>query len=170
MSMGRMEPKSLDQEFLEFLNRCQAVLRRVGRAYADSPEDREDLFQEMVYQLWRSYPSFRGESSDGTWVYRVALNTAISALRKKTKSGKPMVLEAAQEPIAPSDAGGNAQIDLLYRMIGKLGQVDRALVLLYLEDLSYQELAGILGMSPSQVGTRLSRIRARLQGLVREMK
>lgn len=166
-----MEPKSLDQAFLEFLNRCQDVLRRVSRAYADSPEDREDLFQEMVYQLWRSYPSFRGESSPGTWVYRVALNTAISALRRKTRVEAPIALDEAKEPGAPAARdGGSRQVDLLYELIRKLNQVDRALVLLYLEEMSYKEIAGILGMSESQVGTRLSRIRVRLQSLAREMK
>ena len=163
-----MKP-SLDQEFLEFLNRCQPLLRRVGRAYSDSPEDLEDLFQEMVYQLWRSYPTFRGESSPKTWVYRVALNTAISALRSRTKTEKPTALGTAHEQIAtPAPKGDPRRLDLLYRMIRRLSQVDRALVLLYLEGLSYKELASILGLSESHVGVKLSRIKARLQGFAKE--
>ena len=167
-----MKPESLDQEFLEFLNRCQPVLRRVCRAYAESPEDREDLFQETVYQLWRSYPSFRGESAPGTWVYRVALNTAISALRGRTKTQKPVALGTAHEQIASPapESGDSRRIDLLTRMIRKLNQVDRALVLLYLEGLSYKELASILGLSESHVGVKLSRVKARLQGFARELE
>ena len=139
--MERMKQESLDQEFLVFLNRCQPVLRRVCRAYADSPQDREDLFQEMVYQLWRSYPSFHGESSPGTWVYRVALNTAISALRKKRKAEQYTAHETAHEQVSSPAAGDSdsRRIHLLDSMIRKLNQVDRALVLLYLEDLSYKE-------------------------------
>ncbi len=164
-----MKPENLDQEFLEFLNGCQLILRRVCRAYADSPEDREDLFQETVYQLWRSYPTFRGESSPGTWVYRVSLNTAISALRRKTRAETPGALEA--EPMAPAGPGADSrQIDLLYGLIRRLKQIDRALVLLYLEDLSYKEMAGILGISENLVGVRLNRIKARLQSFAREMR
>lgn len=167
-----MKPESLDQEFLEFLNRCQPVLRRVCRAYAESPEDREDLFQETVYQLWRSFPTFRGESSPGTWVYRVALNTAISALRSRTKTDKPMTLGMAHEQIASPtpESGDSRRIDLMYDMIRRLNQVDRALVLLYLEDLSYKELASILGLSENHVGVKLNRIKARLQGFARELE
>ncbi|HEU5180050.1 MAG TPA: sigma-70 family RNA polymerase sigma factor [Candidatus Polarisedimenticolia bacterium] len=165
-----MKPESLDQEFLEFLNGCQLILRRVCRAYADSPEDREDLFQEMVYQLWKSYPTFRGESSPGTWVYSVALNTAISALRRRTRTRTPTALEAAQEPMAPASGGDSRQVDLLYGLIQRLNQVDRALVLLYLEELSYKEIASILGISENHVGVRLNRIKARLQGFAREMQ
>ena len=162
--------EGMDQEFLEFLNRHQSVLRRVCRIYADSPEDREDLFQETVYQLWRSYPSFRGESSTGTWMYRVALNTAISALRRKTKANLEVALEAglAQVPAPDPSVGEAGRIDQLYRMIRRLNQVDRALVLLYLEDLSYKELASILGLSESNVGVKLNRIKAKLQSFAKE--
>ncbi len=167
-----MKPGDMEQEFLEFLNRYQLVLRRVCRMYADSPPDREDLFQETVYQLWRSYRTFRGESSPGTWVYRVALNTAISALRRKTKTDKHAALETDLGQVAsPAQGGSEArQVDLLYRMIRRLNQVDRALVLLYLEDLSYKELADILGLSESNVGVKLNRIKAKLQSLAKELQ
>src|SRR5262249_51877431 len=85
MDSERM-PEDRDQEFLEFLNRYQAAVRPVCRMYADRREDREELFQEVVFQLWKSYPSFRGDSSPGTWMYRVALNTAISAFRRSIRA------------------------------------------------------------------------------------
>ena len=172
MDSERRKPEGMDQEFLEFLNRYQRVLRRVCRMYADSPEDREDLFQETVYQLWRSYPTFRGGSSRGTWVYQVALNTAISALRRKTKADKRVALEADLMQVSSPDPGGSGagRTDLLYRMIRRLNQVDRALVLLYLEDLSYKELANILGLSESNVGVKLNRIKAKLRSFAKELE
>ena len=167
-----MKQEGHEQAFLELLNRYQLVLRRVSRMYADSPEDREDLFQETVYQLWRSYPTFRGESSTGTWVYRVALNTAISALRRKAKAGKQVTLEAAADLVAPPSPEGSesGQVHLLYGMIRKLNPVDRALVLLYLEDLSYKELASVLGLSESNVGVKLTRLKAKLQNFAKELE
>jgi len=172
MNSEDARPEGMEQEFLDFLNRYQPVLRRVCRMYADSPEDREDLFQETVYQLWRSYPSFRGESSRETWVYRVACNTAISALRKKTKPDRNVAMEEdlAQVP-SPDPRGGEAgRIDLLHRMIRRLNQVERTLVLLYLEDLSYKDLANILGLSERNVGVKLSRIRVKLQSFAKELE
>lgn len=168
----RMKPEPLEQEFLEFLNRYQLTLRRVCRTYADSAEDREDLFQEMVYQLWRSYPSFRGESARSTWMYRVALNTAISALRGKTKRDRHIapVEDLEQLPAREQKSGTSEQAGMLYRTIRRLNRVDRAVVLLYLEDLSYKELASILGLSESNVGVKLNRIRAKLQGFAKELK
>jgi RNA polymerase sigma-70 factor, ECF subfamily len=172
MEKERMKPEDMDQEFLEFLNRHQGVLRRMCRVYAHSAEDREDLFQEMVYQLWKSYPTFRRESSQGTWLYRVALNTAISALRRKTKTDKHVALETDMAEVPSPDAKGreSGQIELLYRMIRRLNKVDRALVLLYLEDLSYKELGSILGLSESNVGVKLTRIKARLQSFAKELE
>lgn len=166
-----MKPEDMDQEFLEFLNHHQSVLRRMCRVYAHSLEDREDLFQEMVYQLWRSYPTFRQESSRGTWLYRVALNTALSALRRRTRTEKHVTLENEMGAAAPEPRGKESgQVEMLYRMIRRLNKVDRALVLLYLEDLSYQELGNILGLSESNVGVKLNRIKARLQSFAKEME
>ena len=159
-----------DQEFLELLNRYQLVLRRVCRMYANRPEDREDLFQETVYQLWRSYPSFRGGSLPGTWVYRVALNTAISALRRKTKAEKHALAASEQGASLDQNARPAGRMDLLYDLIRRLNHVERALILLYLEDLSYKELASILGLSESNVGVKLNRIKAKLQGFAKELE
>lgn len=167
-----MKAEQIDQEFLELVNRYQPVLHRVCRMYADGVEDRRDLFQEMLFQLWRSYGSFQGRSSFGTWLYRIALNTAISAMRKERK--KPEQLEfdeqTAPQP-KPSDSLREAErIDRLHRAIGKLNPIDRALVMLYLDDLSYREMADILGLSETHVGAKLNRIKTRLQHLVEERR
>ncbi len=172
MDEADMKPAGEEQEFLEVLNRYQPVLRRVSRMYADSPEEREDLLQETIYQLWRSYPTFRGESSHGTWVYRVALNTAISALRRRVKRPKEVPLEAAAQLGTPPGPWGSEseRVRLLYGMIQKLNPVDRALALLYLEDLSYKELSSILGISESNIGVKLNRLKAKLQSFAKELR
>ena len=167
-----MKAKDTDQEFLEVVNRYQPVIHKVCRMYAENPEDRRDLFQETLYQLWRSYPSFKGRSSFSTWIYRTALNTAITALRKERRKPEHVqVDDDIQQERAPSDALGEAErTDLLYRAIRRLNQIERALVMLYLEDLSYKEMSDILGLSESNIGVKLNRIKAKLQNFVRELE
>lgn len=159
-----------EQEFLEFLNRYQSAIRRVCRMYADRPEDREELFQEMVFQLWRSYPTFRGESSLGTWMYRVALNTAISAFRRNVRASVPAVPETSVKQLPSPDprSGESWQIQELYTLIRQLSYIERAVVSLYLEGLSYHEIGHTLGLSESNVGVRLNRIKTKLQSLAKE--
>jgi RNA polymerase sigma-70 factor (ECF subfamily) len=165
-----MKPGDIDQEFLAVVNRYQPLVHRVCRMYADTPEDRKDLFQETLFQLWRSYPSFQGRSHVATWVYRVALNTAITAVRKKGRAPEHVPLDegASHENISTDASARDSRADLVYRAIGTLSPVERALVMLYLEDLSYREMADILGLSESNVGVKLNRIRSKLQDLVRE--
>lgn len=165
-----MKAEQIDQEFLELVNRYQPVLHRVCRMYATSADDRRDLFQEMLYQLWRSYALFQGRASFTTWLYRVALNTAISAIRKERKKPEHVPLDEETAPRqAPNDPLDEAErIERLHRAIEKLSPVDRALVMLYLEDLSYREMAEILGLSETHLGVKLNRIRAKLQNLAKE--
>jgi RNA polymerase sigma-70 factor (ECF subfamily) len=160
-----MKPAELDEEFLTVVNRHQPLIHKVCRTYADTPEDGKDLFQEILYQLWRSYPSFQGRSQVATCVYRVALNTAITAARKKYRTPLHVPLDdEVHHPPAPETASGyTARAQLLHRAIAKLSPVERALVMLYLEDLSYKEMSDILGLSESNVGLKLNRIRSKLQ-------
>ena len=163
-----MKAGDVDQQFLELVNRYQPGIHKVCRMYADSPEDRQDLFQDILFQLWRSYPSFQGRSNFSTWMYRIALNTAITGLRKETSKPEHVELdaEAIQTPAAAT--GASEQVEVLYWLIRKLSRVDRALVMLYLEDLSYREMSEVLGLSESNVGVKLNRIKARLQEMAGE--
>ncbi len=164
-----MKAAEIDQEFLAVVNRYQAVVRKVCRIYADTPEERRDLFQETLYQLWRSYPSFRGRSHVATWIYRIALNTAITAVRKKRRMPEHVPLDGdfVRENTPSDDSHQDSRTDLLYRAVEMLSPVERALVMLYLEDLSYKEMANILGLSESNIGVKLNRIRSKLQNLTR---
>ena len=165
-----MKSGDVDQQFLELVNRYQPVIHKVCRMYADSPEDRQDLFQDILFQLWRSYPSFRGRSNFNTWMYRIALNTAITGLRKETRKPERVQLDVETIRIAgpTATAGTSERLEVLYRLIQRLSPVERALVTLYLEDLSYREISEVLGLSESNVGVKLNRIKARLQEFAKE--
>jgi RNA polymerase sigma-70 factor (ECF subfamily) len=149
--------------FLELIEQHGGILHRVRSLYAVDPEDGKDLVQEILMQLWRSFPSFRGEAAFSTWMYRVALNTAL--LRRRTARARareeadPETLAAvAAEPDQP-----NPDVATLYRCIRELPPLDRAIVLLHLEGQSYEEIAGTTGLSRGNVGVRLVRIKGRLR-------
>jgi RNA polymerase sigma-70 factor (ECF subfamily) len=154
------------EPFLELLNGHQGVIQRICRAYAPEPADRQDLFQEIVYQLWRSYPQYRCESSPVTWLYRVALNTALTTVRRRARRPRLVPINTVREPSAPQARAHESERDALHRVIDQLGSIERALLMCYLDDLSYTRIAEIVGMSESSVGARLSRIRTRLRKLV----
>jgi RNA polymerase sigma-70 factor, ECF subfamily len=157
--------QEMEQGYLEMVRRHEHLIAKLAHVYAVSPEDRKDLIQEILYQLWRSYGSFKGESSWTTWIYRVALNTAITSFRRVKKIPEHAHLE---EEI-PVDSRSHESLEqyertqLLYRAIRSLNNVDRALITLYLEDLNYREIADILGISEDNAGVRLNRIKAKLR-------
>ena len=162
-----MDEDALDVAFLAVLNDHRGAIYRVCRAYANSPDEREDLVQEVVYQLWRAFPSYRREAAPITWVYRIALNTAITRLRRLGRRPVQVSLEAASQVASPPHPGlADARVELLYAAIRRLDAVDRALVMCYLDGLSYKEVADVLGLSESNVGVRLNRTKARLQELL----
>ena len=149
--------------FRDWLDRHKALLFKVLRAYAFTEPDREDLFQEISIQLWRSIPNFRGESAVSTWIYRVTLNTAIKWNRNEQKyhegrqSFKDIehLLQQKREIV-------DERLEWMYRQIGKLDKVDRSLCLMMLDGFSYAEMSGILGITESNVGVKIHRIKKHL--------
>lgn len=156
----------MKEQFLLRITEHQSLIHKVCNMYCNSKEDREDLFQDIVLQLWRAYPSFQGGARLTTWMYRIALNTAITRVRKETKREKfaELSTEAFKIPTLEGDADENLQ--LMYEGIRQLSQVDQALTLLYLDDCSYKEIAEIMGLSESNVGFKLNKIKTRLRALV----
>ncbi|WP_187261574.1 RNA polymerase sigma factor [Pontibacter beigongshangensis] len=151
----------MEGEFLQLMDRYQGVVHKICRLYRNSPEDRQDLFQEVVYQLWKSYPQFKHASKESTWVYRIALNTALATFRKS----KPLVSFTAEvpEPAFQEPSGRSEQEERLFLALGNLNDVDKALISLYLDDFSYHEIAAVMGISESNVGVRLNRIKSKLK-------
>src|SRR6185295_15405277 len=166
--MAKRLSEEAEGRFLEVLGRHEQIINKVIRIYGVNSEDRRDLFQEIVYQLWRSYESFKGESRVSTWIYRVALNTAITSLRKSKKALAQMELDDqfVYVPASFDTADRTEQVHQLYSAIRSLGEVDRALVMLYLEELSYKEIAEVLGLTEDNVGVKLNRIKTRLRVLI----
>lgn len=161
---------NLEHCFAEQLRTHQGIIYQVVRLYAYTAENRQDLFQEIVLQLWRAFPKFRQESRVSTWIYRVALNTAISGLRKEKRDVLVFMpdLSAFDRPENSDGAEQESQLRLLYAGIRQLNDVDKALVMLYLEDKSYEEMEDILGLSQGSLRVRVNRIKERLRQLTKK--
>ena len=149
--------------FVEMVYANLGIIYKICNLYA-AREDREDLKQEIVYQLWKSFPSFKGDSRFQSWLYRVALNTALLGLRARKLKYMRLSGEELNIPDDP-DEGQNEEtrIGQLYNQISKLNDLDKTIIFLYLEECSYEEIAEITGMSQSNVSVRLVRIREKLR-------
>ena len=160
---------SIAQEFIDRIRQHQGILYKVCAVYAHSGADREDLQQEIILQLWRSYPGVQGRAAFSTWMYRVALNTAITFTRKAT-----FFQEHTESLSVAADVGVSMDysedLRLLYAAIAKLNKVERAVILLWLEEKSYQEIADTLGMTEKNVSVRLVRIKAKLADIIEKMQ
>lgn len=154
----------MEDEFLQMIRQHQGILHKVCRLYRDSPEDREDLFQEIVYQLWRAFPSFEGRAKLSSWMYRIALNTALASFRKHTPDITYPVALPEQVTEAP---GSNLQQDQLFAALKQLNDADKAIIALYLEDMSYQEIAAIIGIDENYVGVKLNRIKTKIKNILK---
>jgi RNA polymerase sigma-70 factor (ECF subfamily) len=149
--------------FDSWLNLHKGVLFKVVRSYAFTRHDQEDLFQELATQVWLSIPGFKGISAPSTWIYRVALNTAISWSRKELRHReKRDSLDGAEAALEISNADMDPRLEWLYEQIARLGEIDRSVALMLLDGFSYQEIADALGMSESNVGVRIHRIKGHL--------
>ena len=161
---------SFEKIYIEHRDR----IHRLVRAYLPDAEARKDLFQNIVFNLWRSLKSFRGECGTGTWVYRIAFNTALMFLRSQYKWNKiPDNMRDWSEkdiPDSPETSLENKQeTDRLYRAIHHLDKTDRLIITLFLEDLSYREIAEIAGIGTNHVGVKLNRIKTKLSRILKEV-
>ncbi|MCE6991907.1 RNA polymerase sigma factor [Dyadobacter sp. CY323] len=161
----------MEKQFVVLLNQHRGIVFKICKMYCHDAEDRRDLFQEIVFQLWRAFPTFRQESNVSTWIYRIGMNTAISNFRKETRRQSPIAFSKMEFHIPDlfEEDDGSPETALLYQAIEQLGIVEKAIVLLYLDDKSYEEMASILGISKSNVGVKLSRIKSKLENLVKSL-
>jgi RNA polymerase sigma-70 factor (ECF subfamily) len=160
-----MSKADLEKAFLEGVAAHQGILHRIGRIYFAAGTDREDFLQQALLNAWRSFPRFEGRSAFSTWLYRVALNTALMQRRREPESVRPRGalddLDALPAPAPRPDE--EEALSRLRRAIMGLGSIDRSIVLLYLEELSYCEIAEITGLTENHIGVRLNRIKGRLR-------
>ncbi len=158
----------MEKEFTALINNHRSLIFKVCNLYCDEEEARKDLFQEIVLQAWKSYPTFRKEARVTTWLYRVALNTAISNFRKQLVRPQKISLSLSELEIPDMNTTDEKERrGAMHEAIEKLSQIEKAVTLLYLDDRSYQEISDIIGISISNVGVRLTRIKNKLNKLVK---
>jgi RNA polymerase sigma-70 factor (ECF subfamily) len=152
--------------FIEHVTRNRDIINKICNVYCRGECDREDLAQEIVYQLWKSYGGFRNESAFSTWMYKVALNTAFQYLRHEYRKPETNWNNQAQAYLEDDSPGQSTDLSaLLYRLISQLQPFDRALLMLWLEKKSYTEISGILGISDKNVSVKIVRIKENLKKL-----
>lgn len=158
----------MEKEFLEIIRANQGIIHKVCNIYCDNEDDRKDLFQEILAQLWKSYPSFRKESKFTTWMYRVALNTAITSFKKIRRlpgfsrlSGESLLI--ADDLHIPEQ---EENILLLKQAVARLSGIEKSIILLFLENKSYEEIADITGITQNYVRVKMNRIKKKLRILM----
>ena len=159
----------MKEEFLTNITSNQAIIHKVTRIYCDNVDDRKDLFQEILIQLWKSYDTFKEQSKFSTWMYRVAINTAITAFKRgaKKKIKTQLVKEMPAVIDDEYDSELESNLSLLYNAIGQLTGIEKSIILLYLEDKSYEEIAEITGITQNYVRVKMNRIKKKLESLMK---
>ncbi len=154
-----------DGEFLAILERHIGIIVKISNVYARNADDRKDLMGDIVFELWRSFPKFKGDAKVSTWLYRVALNTALKTKRKRDANKLLFVDELIKFENGTSEEPqrDKAKIERLYRCVEKLSPENKAVILLWLEEKSSEEIAEITGFSRTNVSTRLGRIKSQLK-------
>jgi RNA polymerase sigma-70 factor, ECF subfamily len=154
-----------EQEFITAIKEHEGIIHKVCNLYQQDQALRKDLFQEIVLNAWKGIVSFRGESRFSTWLYRVALNTAISFYRK-SKQGPLITSLPEQLDIQSQDHYDDQSFQMMYQAISELSKVDKAVVMLYLEEYNYSEMGELLGISENHIAVKMSRIKIRLKKII----
>lgn len=159
----------MEQDFLKQIELHKAILYKLSKLYMDNEVDREDLFQEMVFQLWRSYPSFQGKSLFSTWMYRVALNTSLVYVKKDKCRPKVEELTDRLDAVEYSDhQQKEEQLAYFYTAVKSLNEIEKALIFLFLEGQSHREIAMQLGISEGNARVKLNRTKDKLQDIIKK--
>ena len=160
--------KEIQHNFVELLEKHQNIVHKVCRLYTNNYDAHNDLFQEITIQLWKAYPKFRGDSKFSTWMYRVALNTAITLYRKSKRTVNTEEFDAIQYKIKSEeyDDTEEQQLKLLYKAVKQLNDIEKALVFLYLEDKNYREISETLGISEVNARVKMNRIKTKLKTIL----
>ena len=153
--------------FLDILEKNIGIILKISRAYTNSAHDKEDLINDITLELWKSFGRFKGDSKISTWIYRVAINTSMNFNRKK-KSDKlyfTAELKQFESPIWITEPSDSSHSEILYQCIDELNKLNKAIILLYLDGNSHDEISEITGISKTNVGTRISRIKEQIKNL-----
>jgi len=151
----------MEKEFTELLYQNQGIVRKICNLYFNNRFDTDDYQQELIIQLWKAYPSFKNESKFSTWMYRVCLNSAIDLLRKE--KAQPNLIQFDNHDyfkIPDENNESRENHEKLYQAINKLSEIDKAIITLYLDEFSYKEIAEIVGLSETNIGVKINRIKS----------
>ncbi len=154
----------MQEKFQEEIFQHQALIHKICRIYRDNKEEREDLFQDIIYQLWKAYPQFQGRLKGTTWMYRIGLNTAMATFRKQKIDYSE--IQNQQEFADKSGDVDSDHWDQLLWAVKQLNDADRAILTLYLDNLSYREISEIVGINENYVGVRLNRIKEKIKEIL----
>ena len=157
-----MRDKKLEARFLNEVLPHRKIILKVCHQYTNNQNDFNDLFQEILFQIWKSFPGFRGESKVSTWVYRIALNTALYFLRREKRKITTTNLISDCFSVPDENDILKEQAEVLKQMIAQLSEIEKAIILLHLDEFSNDEIASIIGISKTNTATRLSRIKQKL--------
>jgi len=155
--------------FIQLLEENRGIIHKICLMYTFNLADKEDLYQEICLQLWRSFRTYRSESKFSTWLYRVALNTAISSVRKERRQVMTVQLDQTEHFVS-RDSEREGMTRMLFKAVSRLNKVDRAIILLWLEEKEYAEISEVMGISQSAVSVRLVRIREKLKSIMKNMQ
>ncbi|MCA6067369.1 RNA polymerase sigma factor [Chryseobacterium sp. RG1] len=161
---------STEATFLRLINQHKGILYKASRIYADSIEDREDLQQEIMIQLWKSYQTFKGNSEFSTWMYRVAINTAITFFKKEKQrtnhhTDTPHHFEFQNEEYNPSK---DKQLEIFYKAVQELKPLEKAIIFYFMEGLSHKEIGNNMGLSEGNARVKLNRTKEKIQNIIKK--
>lgn len=159
--------KTYEEEFISLLRSYQGIIHKVNLIYFPVSEDRKDNFQEVVYQMWRAYPKLKNKEKIASWIYAIAINTAVSKIRKDSHYTFSGDIESINIPYSDYSMEVTFDFQRLLEAIRQLKGVDKSIMLLYLEDYSYNEIGEIVGISSTNVGARINRAKKQLEKLLK---
>lgn len=164
-----MKTKS-EREFVELLEKNQNIVHKICRIYANSSDEHKDLFQEIAIQLWKSYPYFRGDSKFSTWMYSISLNTAMSLFRKNKKYENEVSFSLTEYNFKQEETENiDEKINTMYQAIHQLNDVEKALIMMYLDDKNYDEISEILGITQGNARVKMNRAKNKLKLLIKNL-
>ena len=162
-----MDNNKLQTDFIKIIEDNKKLIYKVSHLYCDNADDMQDLFQDIISNLWMAYPNFQQKSKVSTWVYRVSLNTAITWFRDYSKHSKRIeYTNWIPDMTNETDHATDELYEQLYKAIDTLGKIDKAIIMLFLDDTSYDEIAEIVGLTKTNVATKISRIKLKLKDFV----
>lgn len=165
-----MTKDNVSEHFLSIFEDNTGIVIKISRAFTNTSHDREDLINDIALELWKSFEKFKGNSKISTWIYRVALNTSMNYKRKKKKDSLfYSINDFKKDEIIPwlveQEQENSSELELLYNCIDELNEINKAIILLYLDGNSHDEISEIMGISKTNVGTRISRIKEQIKNL-----